>query len=76
MTDIIAQWLQSPIPLSAQQKALLILPLCLAIAIVYKATRLEQIRELPRAALGLWVTIVVGMYAVGVGLWVVYRILA
>ena len=61
---------------SRQQRLLLILPLCLSIAIVYKTTRCDKLREVPVAALVLWGTIVVGMYAVGVGLWLLYSIMA
>lgn len=63
------------IELSGRERLLLMLPLCLAIAIVYKAIRTENLHKLPAAALSLWVTIVVGMSAVGVGLWVLFRIM-
>jgi hypothetical protein len=63
------------IELSGRQRILLMLPLCLAIAIVYKAIRSENLSRLPAAALSLWVTIVVGMSAVGVGLWVLFEIM-
>ncbi len=52
------------------------LPLCLSIAIVYKTARCYNLKELPAAALILWVTIVSGMVLVGVGLWVVFTLLA
>lgn len=54
----------------------MMLPLCLSIAVVYKTTRCEELRQVPLAALALWGTIVVAMYAVGVGLWIVFSILA
>lgn len=73
--ETLAQLFNVPIPLSGLGKVMLILPICLSISIVYKTTRLERIRQLPVAALGLWITIVVGMYAVGVGLWVVFLVL-
>ncbi len=76
MSDVLAQLFVTPVSLSGVEKSLLILPLCLSISIVYKATRLERLRDMPAAVAGLWVTIVIGMYAVGVGLWVVYRVLA
>ena len=60
---------------SRHQRLLLILPLCLSIAIVYKTTRCENLREVPVAALVLWGTIVVGMYAVGVGVWLLFSIM-
>jgi hypothetical protein len=49
------------------------LPLCLSIAIVYKTTRCPHLRQVPLAALGLWITIIIGMSAVGVGLWAVFE---
>ena len=42
---------------------LLLLPLCLAIAIVYKAIRCEAMRRVPREAIGLFVFIIVVMVA-------------
>ena len=61
--------------LSGMQRQLLMLPLCLSIAVVYKTTRCESLRDVPVAALILWGAIVVGMYAVGVGLWILYSVL-
>ncbi len=75
MTDVLAQLFIAPISLSGFQKVLLVLPLCLAISIVYKATRLERVKDMPVAVLGLWATIVVGMYAVGMGLWAVHFVM-
>jgi hypothetical protein len=65
----------SGIPLSGGQRLVLMLPLCLSIAIVYKTTRCDDLRQVPLAALALWVTIVIGMAAVGVGLWAAFAIL-
>ncbi len=64
------------IVLTGPQRLLLMLPLCLAIAVVYKTTRCRDLREVPAAALVLWVTIVLGMSLVGVALWAMYRIMA
>ncbi|MFQ5494835.1 MAG: hypothetical protein ACE5EX_05600 [Phycisphaerae bacterium] len=73
--DLLGLIFATPIPLSGLGKVILVFPICLSISVVYKATRLERLRELPSAVLGLWVTIVVGMYAVGVGLWVVFLVM-
>lgn len=59
--------------LSGRMRLLLLLPLCLAIAIVYKATRLERLEDLYRAVPPLWLTMVVGMYGIGVLLYVLYQ---
>ena len=71
MIDSMAQFLVTPVALSGTGKLLLMFPLCLSIAIIYKTTRCERVHELPRAVFGLWVTIVVGMFSVGAGLWIV-----
>ncbi|UCF33518.1 MAG: hypothetical protein JSV78_14405 [Phycisphaerales bacterium] len=63
------------IPMSGTHHMLLILPLCLSIAIVYKTLRCENLRDIPAAAAILWGTIVVGMYAVGVGLWALFSLM-
>jgi hypothetical protein len=62
------------IAVSGIARPALLLPLSLSIAIVYKTTRCETLREIPLAALALWITIVVGMYAVGVGIWLLFGI--
>jgi hypothetical protein len=68
------RWLAET-PLSGAHHILLILPLCLSIAIVYKTLRCENLRDIPAAAAVLWGTIVVGMYAVGVGLWALFSLM-
>jgi hypothetical protein len=68
--------LAAELPITGARRILLILPLCVSIAIVYKTLRCEHLRDIPAAAAILWGTIVVGMYAVGVGLWVLFSLLA
>ncbi len=53
-------------------RMLLILPLSLAIAVVYKTTRCENLRDVPAAVAALWLTLVLGMYAVGVAVWLIF----
>ena len=53
---------------------LMLLPLCLAVSVVYKTTRCERLRDIPKAALVSWVTIVLGMYVVGIALLLVYEL--
>lgn len=72
----LAQLFLDGIRVSGVSRFLLMLPLCLAIALVYKATRLENLRQLPLAAGVLWITIVVVMYLVGIALWGMYTLLA
>lgn len=73
---VVAGILESGIPVTGLQRFALMLPLCLAIAIVYKTTRCENLRDVPAAAFVLWITIVVGMYTVGIGLYVLFRFMA
>ena len=75
MTSVLAGLFTSGVVLNGKQHFLLLLPLCLSIAVVYKTTRCENLRDVPLAALVLWGTIVIGMYAVGIGLWALYSIM-
>lgn len=75
MTLLILGLFSSPILLSGMQRMLLILPLCLSISVVYKTIRCERLADMPVAAMGLWVTIILGMYAVGVGVWLLNLLL-
>jgi len=65
-----------PVELEGWQRLLLLLPLCLAIAVVYKTTKCDRLRDVPLASVVLWITIVIGMYVVGVGLFVIYELMA
>ncbi len=73
MTATLAALFTTGIELTGMCRFLLMLPLCLSIAVIYKTTRCDDLREVPVAALTLWVTIVVGLLAVGVGLWAVFE---
>lgn len=75
MIAAISDFFVTGIRLTSVQRLAMMLPLCLSVAIVYKATRCERLRDLPLAALALWITIVVGMYAVGIGLWAAFEIM-
>jgi hypothetical protein len=63
-----------PVALARWQQMLLLLPLCLCISIVYKTMRCADLRQLPAAALVSWITVVVGMYLVGIALLVMYEL--
>ncbi len=75
MTAILAGIFTSSILLHGPQRLLLMLPLCLSIAVIYKTVRTDDVREVPKEALVLWVTIVLGMCAVGGGLWLLFQVL-
>jgi hypothetical protein len=72
MSDLLAVFL-TPVSLSRTQQMLLLLPLCLTISLVYKTTKCENVRQIPLATLVSFVTIVVGMYAVGIALLLIYE---
>ena len=73
---MILAWFTTPVPLAGWQQLLLLFPLCLAVAVVYKATKLSDLRQLPRAAVITWVSIVVGMLGLGAGLYLLHRMVA
>ena len=65
-----------PIVVGGWHKLAMLLPLSLAISVVYKATKCADVREVPLASLVLWVTIVFGMFTVGIALLVAYSLFA
>lgn len=75
MNDTMAALFTTPMHVVGLMRMGLLLPLALSVAVVYKTTKLENLRLLVPAALALWVTIVVAMYAVGVSLWGLYNLL-
>lgn len=75
MITFVAGIFTSGMILTGWQRMLLMLPLCLSIATVYKTLRTENHKELPSAVIVLWVTIVTGMCAVGAGLWLVFEVI-
>ncbi len=72
---LLASVFTTAVQVTGGQRFLLMLPLCLSVAIVYKTTRCASLREMPVSALVLWMTIVLGMYAVGFGLWALYSVM-
>lgn len=75
MTAALLGAFTTAVQLTGSQRFLLMLPLCLSIAIVYKTIRCRNLREVPVAAAILWVTIVIGMFAVGAGLWLAFELM-
>ncbi|HPD32346.1 MAG TPA: hypothetical protein PLL20_20320 [Phycisphaerae bacterium] len=76
MIELLATLMINPLPLVRWQQALLLLPLCLCISIIYKTIKCENLREIPMAVLKNWITIVIGMYVVGIALLLIYELLA
>jgi hypothetical protein len=58
-------------PISDFRQLLLVLPLLLSIAIVYKAVRTKNLRHLPLETLWAFLYMVGGLMVLGVVLWVV-----
>ncbi len=75
MTDLLAILIQ-PMVLNRWQQMILLLPLTLAISVVYKTTKCENVRQIPVAAAVNWITIVVLMYVIGAALLLLYEWIA
>ncbi|WP_428940748.1 hypothetical protein [Fontivita pretiosa] len=75
-TSLLAQWrpFLTPMPIYDYWYWLL-LPLCLIFSIVYKSVKCEDVRQIPRAALGITIWILLGMGAAALVLTLVVRIL-
>ena len=63
----------SPLPIAAYW-ALLLLPLTAGISVVYKCTKCEDVREIPRDAVVLFFWILGSMAAAAVGLYVIVEL--
>lgn len=72
---LLAMLFVDPMRFGSGTRFALLLPLAASVSVVYKTIRVDSIRTLPRAALILWVTILLGMLAVGVGLLIAFRLL-
>ena len=69
-------WFVTPVTLNGWEQLFLLFPLCLALSIVYKATKLENVREVPIASLVTCITIIAGMFGVGLGLYLLHMLIA
>lgn len=76
MNDALATLFITPIMFSRLVGLIMLLPLCLAISIVYKTIKTEDLRAVPVAAAASWGTIVAGMLAVGVTIYILYHLTA
>jgi hypothetical protein len=64
------------IPIDGFWRLGMLAPLALSIAVVYKTIHCRNLREIPFASLILCISIIAGMLAIGVGLLIVFRLLA
>jgi len=73
LQTIIAAILFEPLNLDGG-RLWLVLPLCASIAIVYKTTKVRELRDVPLAAMLLFVSIIGGMAVVVAGLYLLIAI--
>jgi len=76
MTNLLATLFVNPMMFSRFTGLLLLLPLCLAVSVVYKTIKLDDIRKVPVAAALSWLTILAGMAAVAIAMFALYNIAA
>ena len=61
----------NPMALPSGWMLWLMLPLCVSVAVVYRAIRLERLERFAWSVLGLVAYMVAGLVALGAGLWLV-----
>ena len=67
--------LGAAVGVAGAQRLCRMFPLCGGGAVGYKTTRCVSLKEVPASAMLLWVTIVLSMLGVGVGLWLLFSIM-
>jgi hypothetical protein len=63
-----------PWPVTSVTRLVMFFPLVLAVAIVYRTTRIQRVEDLPKGAAITFVNIVVGMFAIALGLWLAFQV--
>ena len=76
MTASLATLFITPIMFSRLAGLLMLLPLCLAVSVVYKTIKIEELRKVPASVVASWFTIVGGMLAIGVSIYALYSLCA
>jgi len=71
-SGMLASLFVDPTFVPGAMRSFLLLPLCLSISIVYKTIKCDRLKDVPAASFVLWLTIVCGMYMVGIGMWAAY----
>lgn len=61
----------NPVPFPAGARLVMFLPLSLCVAVVYRATRARRVDEMLKPTLTTFASIVIGMVAIAIGLYVV-----
>ncbi len=73
-STMLAMLFVDPMQIGSGARFAMLLPLAASVSVVYKTIRVDSLRSMPRAAMVLWMTILLGMFAVGVGLLIVFRL--
>ena len=76
MLEFLPDLFVRPVSISGIGRLAMLLPLALMISIVYKTIRCERLSAVPLASLSLCFMIVSGMLAIGLFLFVTFRLLA
>lgn len=64
-----------PIMIEGRARLLMLLPLAMTIAVVYRTIRCDHVREVPMSAVVLFTEVVVGMFVIGIGLWALFQVM-
>jgi hypothetical protein len=72
LMELLALLFVHPLPLPGWARLWMFLPLTLCVAVVYRATRAREPRELPRATLFTFVTIAAGMVLIALAAYFVH----
>ena len=74
-TELLASF-DSGIAIRGYMRLGLLAPLALSISIIYKTIHCHRVRDIPMASLVLCVSILAGMMSIGVGLLLVFKLMA
>ncbi len=75
MTALLASYtpLLQPLPLW-DYWVWLIIPLCVAVSVVYKTIKCQHVHQIPREAAGITLWIITAMIGVAAGVWLTYMV--
>ena len=71
---ILATLFVNPLDISSTSMVFMMIPLCMAVAIVYKTIRVDHIRQGPLQILLLMAYMASGLTALGAALWIIQEI--
>ena len=73
MSTLLGSFFAQPLPVAAYW-FWLVFPVCLTVSLVYKATKVQRFAEIFPAAAILFLTMIAGLTAVAIGLWLLIRV--